>query len=210
MVEKQVTKLCKYCKTEIPVGAKVCPNCRKKQSGVLKWVIIGVVIIGIFSAVAGGGSDKDAQVSDNSDSQNSQMSAQNPSNSKEDPLSDDIIDVEISDCTVKYIKHEIVENMAGDKCVAVYYEFTNNSDEGKTFDYTVSDKAFQNGVELDTSLFYVDTDNKDSSSEIKPGVSVEVCSGFVLRDDTTDIELEIGAWITLKDSPDDKMILSIK
>ena len=29
--EKPTTKICKYCKTEIPYGAKVCPQCRKKQ-----------------------------------------------------------------------------------------------------------------------------------------------------------------------------------
>lgn len=37
--EKPATKTCKHCKTEIPAGAKVCPQCRKKQGGALKWVI---------------------------------------------------------------------------------------------------------------------------------------------------------------------------
>ena len=53
------TKKCKYCKTEIPKDAKVCPNCRKKQAGIGKWIIVVVVIIGIIGAVAGGGNDKD-------------------------------------------------------------------------------------------------------------------------------------------------------
>lgn len=53
------TKKCKYCKTEIPKDAKVCPNCRKKQSGIGKWIIIAIVIIIIIGAVAGGGDDKD-------------------------------------------------------------------------------------------------------------------------------------------------------
>ena len=30
--ETPETKLCKYCKSEIPYDAKVCPNCRKKQT----------------------------------------------------------------------------------------------------------------------------------------------------------------------------------
>lgn len=53
------TKKCKYCKTEIPKDAKVGPNCRKKQSGIAKWIIIAIVIIVIIGAVAGGGDDKD-------------------------------------------------------------------------------------------------------------------------------------------------------
>ena len=43
--ENSTTKLCKHCKTEIPKDAKVCPNCRKKQGGKLKWIIIGVVVL---------------------------------------------------------------------------------------------------------------------------------------------------------------------
>lgn len=53
----QETKLCKHCQTEIPKKAKVCPNCRRKQGGKLKWIIIGVLAILIIAAAAGGGDD---------------------------------------------------------------------------------------------------------------------------------------------------------
>jgi len=56
------TKICKYCKSEIPADAKICPNCRKKQSGGwLKWVIIAVVVLAIIGA-ASGGSDEPKKV----------------------------------------------------------------------------------------------------------------------------------------------------
>ena len=58
MKENQKTKLCKHCKTEIPAGAKICPNCKKKQGGVVKWIIIGVVAIAVIGSAAGkSGSD---------------------------------------------------------------------------------------------------------------------------------------------------------
>lgn len=77
MAENQATKLCKHCKTEIPKGAKVCPNCRKKQSGALKWVIIGIMAIGIIGAAAGGKNDDSGQPQQASNNQ-SQYSAESP------------------------------------------------------------------------------------------------------------------------------------
>lgn len=53
------TKLCKHCKTEIPKDAKICPNCRKKQSSKLIPIIIAVVVVVVIGAIAGGsGSDE--------------------------------------------------------------------------------------------------------------------------------------------------------
>lgn len=56
------TKKCKFCKTEIPADAKVCPQCRKKlKGGKLKWVVLIILIGSIIGAVSGesdSGSDK--------------------------------------------------------------------------------------------------------------------------------------------------------
>ena len=52
-MEKE-TIVCKYCQTEIPKKAKVCPQCRKKQGGVGKWIAIVLVILFIFSVGSGG------------------------------------------------------------------------------------------------------------------------------------------------------------
>lgn len=60
---KEKTKICKYCKSEIPADAKICPYCRKKQKGgKLKWIILAVIVIIIIAAVAGGGSDEPEKV----------------------------------------------------------------------------------------------------------------------------------------------------
>lgn len=55
----QKTKKCKYCKTEIPADAKVCPQCRKKlKGGKLKWVVIIILVFAIIGAVSGGNDSK--------------------------------------------------------------------------------------------------------------------------------------------------------
>lgn len=53
--EKPTTKTCKHCQTEIPYKARICPQCRKKQGGALKWALIGFVAIVIIGSAAGGG-----------------------------------------------------------------------------------------------------------------------------------------------------------
>lgn len=42
--DESTTKLCKYCKSEIPIDAKVCPNCRKTQNFSIGRVFIGLII----------------------------------------------------------------------------------------------------------------------------------------------------------------------
>ena len=61
--EKPATKLCKYCKSEIPFEAKICPHCRKKQKGgVFKWILICFVVLAVIGAITNGG-EKTASVS---------------------------------------------------------------------------------------------------------------------------------------------------
>lgn len=54
--EKPTTKICKYCKSEIPYDAKVCPNCRKKQkhSGCL--IVVAVIAVLLVLAIIGSSS----------------------------------------------------------------------------------------------------------------------------------------------------------
>ncbi len=80
--EKPATKICKYCKTEIPYDAKVCPQCRKKvKGGILKWIVIAVVAILVISAFAGGG-DKNTGGTQKIGEVSRTSPAANPSESK--------------------------------------------------------------------------------------------------------------------------------
>ena len=65
--EQSAIKICKYCQTEIPSGAKVCPQCRKKQGGKLKWFIIAILIVAVIGAAAGGGGNDKPEKIGNAD-----------------------------------------------------------------------------------------------------------------------------------------------
>nr|WP_304429452.1 hypothetical protein [uncultured Acetatifactor sp.] len=84
--EKPATKVCKHCKTEIPYGAKVCPQCRKKQGGALKWVIIAIVVIGIIGAAAGGGDEEPKEASNTNNASNTQSVQNEPQETKENDV----------------------------------------------------------------------------------------------------------------------------
>ena len=61
MAKEKTTKLCKYCKTEIPADAKVCPQCGKKQGLSLIWkVLIVLLVVGVIGAAAGGGGNSES------------------------------------------------------------------------------------------------------------------------------------------------------
>lgn len=107
MSENRKTKLCKYCKTEIPSGAKICPNCQKKQGGIVKWVVIALIVIVIgASASMSNNSDEDKQtastsentktssesssVDDKSKTSNTDKEKQHSNDATPEPKSDDV------------------------------------------------------------------------------------------------------------------------
>lgn len=46
------TKKCKHCKSEIDKKAKICPNCRKKQSHIVRWIVLIIIAILVISGIA--------------------------------------------------------------------------------------------------------------------------------------------------------------
>ncbi|MCM1200221.1 MAG: hypothetical protein NC548_31410 [Lachnospiraceae bacterium] len=180
--EKPATKICKHCKTEIPYGAKVCPQCRKKQGGVLKWVIIGFVVIIIIGA-ASGGNDSDSQpgqesnVSANVRSENTQDISHDASKDipdEPDPL--EIEEVKESEITIGELKEQAQElkykdvmrnpeNYAGQYfCVTVKISSAEN---GSLF--SGYDRVYRAHTNDDYDLWLGDMiyllDNRDAESE---------------------------------------------
>lgn len=78
-------KACKYCKTAIPRTAKVCPQCGRKKEGILKWIILGFLVLCIIGAVAGGGdSEKESSAKNTSDSKTESAKNKSDTDNKEE------------------------------------------------------------------------------------------------------------------------------
>ena len=60
---KPKTKKCVHCQSEIPLEAKICPNCNKKQGGIMPLIVIAIIIFVVFKACAGGSDSNGAKKS---------------------------------------------------------------------------------------------------------------------------------------------------
>ena len=98
---------------------------------------------------------------------------------------------------VKFIEHKVEDNAWGDKCLVLYFDFTNNTDKNKAFIYSFDIKAFQNGVGLDNSFAHVNEETKNHSREIQPGTTVRVAESFVLGESKDKIDIEIEPYISI-------------
>ena len=108
---------------------------------------------------------------------------------------------ELGDYYVKIGEWFLTKDYEGKDALVVSFEFTNNSDEAKAFLYAVSDKAYQDGIQLETAiLMNVDGyEVENSMKEIKKGATLQVQQAFVLDSITSPVEIEVTEFISFSD-----------
>ena len=85
--------------------------------------------------------------------------------------------------------------------LVVEYEWTNNSDEPKSFTTLFSDKAFQGGVECDNIVIGCDDVNaNDQLADIQPGTTFKIKCDYYLRDKSP-VNIVVTRWFQ-----DDKLV----
>lgn len=161
--EKPATKICKHCKTEIPYGAKVCPQCRKKQGGALKWVIVAFVVICIIGAAAGGGDDKSKEASNANNASNNQSRQNQSQETKENDVNSSESKQEETqkEAKDKYHVGDIWENkyvlVSFDKC-GEYVSDNQFIQPAEGNKYVYATFTFENVGKSDTTVAYWDFD----------------------------------------------------
>ena len=98
---------------------------------------------------------------------------------------------EYSGMTVEFVEYKIEEDMAGNSCLVLYFDFTNNSEDSEAFNYNFIVKAFQDGIEMDYTYIHVNDETENASKEIKSGMSVRVAENYKIENISGVIEIEI-------------------
>ena len=117
-------RLCKYCKSELPDGAKICPTCKKKQKGPMGVIIAIVVVFIIIGIAAGSGGNS-------TDEQNKAQDMEKTAENVENQASNETT---VSESTEETDESEKVEMTAGQKnaykAAKNYLEFMSFSKDG--------------------------------------------------------------------------------
>lgn len=206
---KPETKLCKHCKTEIPYGAKVCPNCRKKQGGMLKWIAIAIVAICIIGAAVSDEDDKSKESSNTNNSGNTQSAQDKPEESKQEDEptaelkqenSDNIFHVEDVLETKKiklsylscgeYIEsNSYIEPAEGNKFIYFEFEFENIGNTDTSVGSFVFD-CYADGYEAKQTYLATDDNVMISITTLSTGRKTRGIVVFEVPQDAENIEVE--------------------
>lgn len=103
-------------------------------------------------------------------------------------------DTDSSTQPIELSDYKVIAKSDGTEILVVDYKFCNTFDEPKSFAWTYTDKAFQNGIECQASYYYPDIDLSASSLDIQPGAKLIVTSIYELRDRSA-VELEVSKYV---------------
>ena len=104
-------------------------------------------------------------------------------------------EIVIGDYTAYYTHSEFVTDFDGDDAIAIYFDFTNNSDEDASFLWSMYYTLTQNGAEMEQATVFLSEDSFDTlfdtaMEDVAPGEMLEVVLTYKLADKEAPIEIE--------------------
>ena len=109
-----------------------------------------------------------------------------------------------SDYVVTIDDMSITQDYDGEPVIIVTYSWVNNSDETTAAYVSLSEKAYQDGVELSTAYLIDGVDLESSQVDVKPGAGTTFQKAYYLRNTESPVEVEVTEWLDL----DDKILTS--
>lgn len=182
------------------------------------WVYILIAVIGVVIAVLGFGMNAVTGKGGESPSNDSKKETSTDSSSNKEEM--EVFDVlpqekdggsssnsdnaamigagDLGDYHVEIKGAKLGKNYSDEPIIIVTYAWTNNSEETKSAMYTVSEQAFQDGIELESSFSAEGVDFSNNSKDVRPGNTLDIKKAFVLTSDST-VEFEVTEWISFSD-----------
>lgn len=112
----------------------------------------------------------------------------------------------------KYLSYKMGKNSSGERCIITYWKFTNKSGKSQIPYWTLSFRAYQNGVELDPYSSY---DNKYPEVDIcynknvQNGTTVKIAYMHKIKGNSP-ISIEISPMLIYENTKIGKMKINIK
>ncbi|MDR0853495.1 MAG: DUF5067 domain-containing protein [Clostridiales Family XIII bacterium] len=164
-------------------------------------IVLFIVMYAGASALAGGDVAKDAAASNDVATSESNEKAAAAESEKAEPSDSG----ELGDYSFAIKDFQLVKDYEGKDAILIRFDFTNNSDEAKSFIWSADNKAFQDGIELETAIQSYDDGLSDdnASKDIQPGTTIEVYEVYLLSNTTSPVEVELTELISFSD---DKLV----
>ena len=194
------TKKCKYCQSDIPKKAKVCPVCKKKQKKnivliiILIFVILSFTMCGTMCGLLGDAVDETVKEETKKEDALKKL-AKKKFKVGETVTTDDM---EIKYISVKDYKsdNEFMQPKKGYKYIKAEFEFVNKSKED---DLSVSTLSFScNADDYEVETVYMDDNELDA--DLSPGKKAKGPIFFEVPKDAKSIEIQYESdwWDSIK------------
>lgn len=95
----------------------------------------------------------------------------------------------------------LASDYEGNPAIIITYAWTNNGDDTTSAMVSIGEKAFQDGVQLETALIMDSSVYEAGSSmkDVRPGTTIDVQCAYALTSDTSTVEFELTEWISFSD-----------
>ena len=194
------TKKCKYCQSDIPKKAKVCPVCKKKQKKnivliiILIFVILSFTMCGTMCGLLGDAVDETVKEETKKEDALKKL-AKKKFKVGETVTTDDM---KIKYLSVKDYKsdNEFMQPKKGYKYIKAEFEFVNKSKED---DLSVSTLSFScNADDYEVETVYMDDNELDA--DLSPGKKAKGPIFFEVPKDAKSIEIQYESdwWDSIK------------
>lgn len=104
------------------------------------------------------------------------------------------INLENSEGSLVYERHEITTNYNGENAIRIYFTYTNKSDTANSAQVTFYPQVFQNGIECEFTIGNFEEDNEaenNLSKQLMKDTSLEVAFLYALQDIENPVILKV-------------------